>query len=240
MAIDTGKNFDLITNLMNLKKSGTVVITLPKANGKGNEEPITGCLVGDLSIKLANKWQAILPNIDAVTLASQIISQSGNAYAWLKSTQSAWMGAEPLRVSIPFYLFSMNNKSKITEEVNKFRALMGPYKASDSLFKVIIHGGYSPDVFEGSWQGGFGKESESPKLTFAPKSSFELTPGQGTIKIRVGNQFTLTRMLLEELTVEPSAVQVADGNPLYVKVTATFKSSRVLYSQEILEMFVTG
>jgi len=187
MAIGTGKNFDLITNLMNQRKSGTVVFTLPLPDGSGNAEPVVGCLIGDLSIKLANKWQAILPNIDAVTLASQIIESSGNAIAWLKTTQSAWMGAEPLRISVPFYLFSMNSKQTFDDGT----------KMDDNLDK-------------------------------------------GLITIKVGNQFTLSKMLLEDLTVDPSAVQVADGNPLYVKVTATFKSSRVLYSKEITDMFVTS
>jgi hypothetical protein len=231
MAIGTGKNFDLITNLMNQRKSGTVVFTLPLPDGSGNAEPVVGCLIGDLSIKLANKWQAILPNIDEVTLASQIIESSGNAIAWLKTTQSAWMGAEPLRISVPFYLFSMNSNSKITDEVNKFRALMGPYRTLD--FAVIVHGGYNPKVFEGTW-------ASKGKQTFDDGTKMDDNLDKGLITIKVGNQFTLSKMLLEDLTVDPSAVQVADGNPLYVKVTATFKSSRVLYSKEITDMFVTS
>ena len=101
-------SYDLIQKLMDTGKSGAVTFTLPKPDGKGYQTPITGCLIGDISIKLSNKFQAVLPNIDALTLASQIITNDQNALAWTASTQSAWMGSEPLRLSIPFYLFSFN------------------------------------------------------------------------------------------------------------------------------------
>jgi len=226
-----GSNFNLIQNLTSTK-SGTVTFTLPVAEGNGKfEKPVVGYLIGDVSIKLTNKWQAVLPNIDAVTLASQIIGDSNEAYAWIRSTQSAWMGAEPLRLSIPFYLFSLNKDSRISEKINLFRKLTVPYKVNGSEYKVKVHGGYRPDLFDG----------DVDSITGAGKIKIDSGDGfdneTGLIKINVGNQFHLTRMLLEDIVTDNSSVQVADGNPLYIKATATFKSSRVLYSHEIIQMF---
>ena len=233
--------FDLITNLMTTGKSGTVTFTLPNANGEGNAPPITGLLMGDTSsIKLSNKWQAVLPSIDAITLASQIIDSSADAMAWLRSTQSAWMGSEPLRLTIPFYLFSMDASSNITKQVNYFQALMSPWQNGNSEFSVKIHGGYKPEVFTGQWTAGNTAGSGSVGI---PQSNVaidnNLRVNQGLITIQVGNQFRLKNMLLEDLMFDQSVVQVSDGNPLYIKVTASFKSFRVLFSQEIVNMFTT-
>lgn len=231
-----GSKFDLIQNLTSTK-SGTVTFTLPKPDGTGNQDAIVGYLIGDVSIKLANKWQAVLPNIDAVTLASQIIGDEQNALAWIRSTQSAWMGSEPLRLAVPFYLFSLNSESKISDKINMFRQLLVPYQVSGSEFGVKLHGGYRPEIFTGDWA------SQSENNNFGKQSFVTIDAGNGLnsevglIKIKVGNQFQLTKMLLEDIVTDNSSVQVADGNPLYIKATATFKSSRVLYSQEILQMF---
>ena len=233
MANLISSKYDLITTLMNTGKSGTVTFVLPNANGLGFQKKIVGFIIGDVSVKLSNKWQAILPSIDAITLASQIIETSENAVAWLRSTQSAWMGSEPLRLTIPFYLFSMDASSNINNQINGFRQLMSPYKNSGD-FSVKIHGGYKPTVFQGEWQG---EGATQQAFSSGVDIQNELAQGQGLIQIQVGNQFRLSRMLLEDLTVDQSTIQVVDGNPLYAKVTASFKSNSVLYSQEIVDMF---
>lgn len=242
MANLISSKFDIITNLMNTGKSGIVTFHLPKADGTGYITPdISGFLVGDTTLKLSNKWQAILPSIDAITLASQIIDSSQDALAWLRSSQSAWMGSEPLRLTIPFYLFSNNANSEITKQVNYFQSLMSPYQVGGSEFTVKIHGGYKPQVFTGEWSTENGASIQNAGSSSQVSVSSDLTSGgQGTITITVGNQFKLTNMLLEDLTWDNSAVQVADGNPLYIKVTASFKSFRVLFSQEIIKMFTTN
>lgn len=232
--------YELLKNLMGNSNSGIVTFTLPSADGNTDSsnywKTVKGCLIGDISIKLSNKWQAMLPNIDAITLASQIISSDQNALAWTASTQSAWMGSEPLRLTIPFYLFSFNDSSKISDKVNLFRQLLGPYKVGSSSFKVKLHGGYTPDVFEDmDWEGGLGVSNTN--IADSVKKGNVLGHEVGLIKIQVGKQFMLTKMLLEDLVTENSTIHVEDGNPLYIKVTATFKSYRVLFSQEISEMF---
>lgn len=230
-------SYDLIQKLMDTGKSGAVTFTLPKPDGKGYQTPITGCLIGDISIKLSNKFQAVLPNIDALTLASQIITNDQNALAWTASTQSAWMGSEPLRLSIPFYLFSFNESDNIKSKISMFRQLLAPYQVSGSSFTIKVHGGYNPDVFEGSWN-----DASVPAGTLSNgnndivnnlKTSNAMGYNQGLIKIQIGSQITLDKMLIEDLVTENSQIQVADGNPLYIKATATFKSYRVLFSHEL-------
>lgn len=257
--VDISNNYSLINNLIagNGSNSGNVTFTLPTARGDGKfEQPIIGCLINDISIKLSNKWQAVFPNIDSLTLASQIMSDDGDALTWVRSTQSAWLGSEPLRVSIPFYLFSMNASSKITDKINKFRVLMVPTRKSGEEFKVTLHGGYAPIIFEGQWTGGkpganaginqttTDADGKAAELKDASGNAIvdvtiknSINDDKGLIKIKVGNQFTLSKMLLEDLVVESSPLQVEDGNPLYIKATATFKSNRVLYSDEIISMF---
>jgi hypothetical protein len=236
MAISSG--YDLIQNLMSTSKSGTVSFSLPKPDGSGNySDNVVGCLVSDVSMKLANKWQAVLPNIDPITLASSIVDSQNAVITWIRSTQSAWMGSEPLRITLPFYLFSMNSKSNITEKANRFRYLSVPYQIAGSEFRVITHGGYKPTIIPGdnTWITG-----STVKGSVGGVDNDTTQGNIGFITIKIGDQCILTKMLLEDVQIESSQIQVADGNPLYVKVVATFKSHRVLYSQDIKNMFPLG
>ena len=235
-------NYNFLTNLYaNSAESGIVTFKLPNANGDGTFNIVQGFLTGDITTKLGNKWQAILPNIDSITLASQIINGaqgSNNALAWIASTQSAWMGAEPLRISIPFYLFSFDDTSKIQDKINYFRALQSPYKVNNSNFEVILHGGYNPQVFEGDWNGASNANNNNLLVNnLVTANDIKGGGSKGLIQIQIGNQIFLTDMLLEDAPVEQSQILVRDGNPLYAKITATFKSRRVMYADEIKNMF---
>jgi len=207
----------LISRLLNKSRSGVVELTVPRADGKGYyDKTIKGCLTDNIVLRLGNNWQAVLPSTDAITKASNIAGINEELLAWLGSTQAAWMGSEPLTLGLTFYLFSLNDSSRVKEDVIKLAKLAVP--TATSATSVIVHGGYKPNVLSGN------------------KELINNSIDPVYISIKIGGQFTLTNMLLVDISPEYSIVEVKSKNPLYAKVTANFRTYKTMTSAEIETM----
>jgi hypothetical protein len=218
-------------------KSGVVEFTLPtyvvttKDTVIVNKtETLRGWLSESPSYKLGNTWQPMLPSMDALGKASQAMTSSKEVVAWLGGAQSAWVGASPLEISLSFYLFSIDNTSKIKKELLKLLKLSVISAGQDTTDpKVIVttgmvHGGYKPQLID-------------DRIGGSLNNTIKEDATEGFISIKIGNQLTLRRMLLVDVTPEHSSLEVPDHNPLYIKVNASFKSYRPITVSELTGMF---
>jgi hypothetical protein len=197
-------------------KPGVVEITLPE------EGSIRGCISDNVTLRMGNVWQDALPNFNRITHATGMINGNEDTATFLTGLQSIWIGAEPLTLTLPFYLFSLNSSSDVRGDLSKLQRLTSVEKKSN--FSGVVHGGYKPLLVEGS--GGVFTQIDS-----------KVGRSEGFIKIKIGSQLTLRKMLLVSIAPEFSSIEVQNGNPLFIKVTATFKSYRPLYQDELKSIF---
>ena len=218
-------------------KSGVVEFTLPSpfvSNNidvkNGKPTTLRGWLSESPSYKLGNTWQPMMPSTDALTKTSQAMTASKDVVSWLGGAQSAWVGSSPLEISLSFYLFSIDSTSKIKTELLKLLNLSVINAGQDTSDpKVIVtsgtvHGGYKPHLIDDTIGSGL-------------NNTVEDEANKGFISIKIGNQLTLRKMLLVDITPEHSSLEVPDHNPLYIKVNASFKSYRPITVSELTGMF---
>ena len=234
MANKNYKRLNIISKLINQGRSGIITFNLPNSDVSSKSSfdgTICGILIGDPTISYANKWQTVLPNVDALTLASNIFSGWNGIATFIASTQAAWMGAEPLRLSVNFYLFTFNEKDDIDNDLLKFKKLQAPTAITRGgkvdTWSVTAHGGYKPSILEK-------KDAQDNIISIGDNDTSDST--KGNISITIGN-CTITDLLLETVQEERSSVLTQNGNHLYLKVSANFRSRRVMYSDEIQKMF---
>ncbi len=211
----------LLNQIANKGKSGVVKINLPSSGG-GEPTTLTGFLSDNVSIRLGNSWQTVLPDTSDLTKFQGAIG-SQTITTWLNSSQSVWTGAEPLTVGITFYLFSISESSSIKKDVLKLKKLAVPHREGNA--SISVHGGYSPDILA--------KSSATSDIINNDVSGLQ----KGLISIEVGNQFKLKGMLLVDIVSENSSVEVKNKNPLYIKVTANFKTFMVITDDQLEGMF---
>ncbi len=221
----------IINNLINNGRSGIVSFSLPNA---GKDNPVKG-LLSDESVQLSykNSFKSLLPNTEKLSLISQIVNTGSTGkdnpvVTWTNATQAAWIGSEPLKISLSFYLFSFDPDDNIDKDFSYFRELMHPtrYSKNNNDFFVSVHGGYKPKI---SGDTGYAKNVNIDNSVF--------TEGDGTIKVQIGSGCILRGMLLEDINEERSSVQVEKGTPLYIKATVQLRSRRLLFADEVESLF---
>ena len=212
----------IVANGSSSPGSGSVTFTLPMSDGSHNANIFTAWLAENPTFKLGNNWQATMPSMDSVTKFSNIVDTDASVISWLAGAQSAWMGVEPLTIALTFYLFSMDPNSNIKSKEFMLGSLCTPYQKGGSQdVTAIVHGGYKPDILSDT--------STNSKYTNMDESA---GLNRGLITVKIGHQITFTQMLLVDITPEHSALEVADGNPLYIKFNASFKTYRPITSDE--------
>lgn len=234
---------NILSTLINKEgKSGIVTLYLPQAKADASNASasniVHGCLLGDITLSYGNRFNQVLPSLDALALATNILSGWQGIANWMAATQAAWVGSEPLKVSLSFYMFTFSEKDNIDKQLNNLKALtvptllekgssIGDYsndaKKQVDNWSVRAHGGYKPDVL-----------LNNENLAFSNDLSSNYT---GTIQVHAGSNCRLKNMLVETVQEERSSVLCKNGKPLYIKVTANLRSSRVLFSEELTSMF---
>jgi hypothetical protein len=218
-----------LNSILTQNTAGKVTFRLPPPvlGDRSTDIILEGWLIENPSFKLGNNWQSVLPNLEALTKGSQIIDINNFVLSFIQNAQSAWTGIEALTIGLNFYLFSNNKESQIRSKFLDLARLASVETGGTTSFLSYVHGGYKPDAFgdrTGSW---INNNIVSSNQT-------------GLITITIGNSFYLQGMLLVDLTQEFSVLEVPDGNPLYIKVSANFKSYRPLEYTELQTIFMRG
>ena len=218
----------ILNQIFTNSKSGIVQITLPKPSGTSRNSTtattIKGFLLNDPTIRVRNQWGSILPDDGSLNELIQMTGQQ-NLFSWVAASSAAWKASDPISVGLDFYLLSINKNSNIKSQAGSLMSLAalqtsgeGSSGLADDV-AVNVHGGYRVDLLEGNKDIGI-----NALLT----NAFSSLSGdkEGTLKIKIGDQVILKNMLLEECSAEHSSVQVAEGIPLYIKISATFRMFR--------------
>ncbi len=221
----------LLKTLYNNHRSGTIRISVPRSDGTDTVDFIEALLLNDIKLELKNNWKTLLPQGQSLSAASQVFTAFENVASWVGLSQVVWTGSEPLTIPVEFMLVSYNEDSKITDRVKSIFTLACPTNATSGI-GAIIHGGYKPDYLSLD-----GNTTEDLLKNYTPKDgTSQNSEYRGTVTLEIGNKLMVTDLLLEDMEYNPSTVEVADGNPLYIKVKASFRTYRTMYANEIVNM----
>lgn len=214
------------------KKSGVVTLTIPDPVNVGSTTTLTGLLTESPSISLQNSWGSLFPDISTLSDFSQLVG-SQNIISWLAASQAGWKGTDPLAIGIEFYMISYKKGINIKLEVAKLMKMATLYSEDGlvGLATVQVHGGYSNNYTVNNNQF-FSDVSAAQNSLNAEKV--------GLIKMEIGDQLRLNTLLLSDIQVTPSTVQVDSGVPLYIKVVANFRTYRTLLTTDIDYMYSIG
>ena len=197
---------------------------------------ITGFCPDDVTVSLGNEWGSIMPGLETLTQLSQFLDD-GSIISWLSGTKACWKGSKPLTIPITFYVFSYSEGKDAIKTIEPLIELAGVAQGNtedspsnlikfakavlpdswgdkiDTIGKDImirVHAGYQVDPFEGN--------------TKYIERSKNVSDADYTVKISIGSQITLDRLLLSSIQITHSNIQVRGGKPLYVKVQADFRT----------------
>ena len=207
--------------------SGVITLEIPAAES-GTTQTIKGLLVNDPSIKVRNQWGSVLPDTQDLNQFMTVLG-SQNLYSWVSASAASWKACDPLSMGVDFYLLSIDKNSNIKAEASallKLAALTPGDAQFVSEASVHVHGGYKIDF----WTPNDDLSGDTISAYLSGAASQLMTPANqsknGTVTMHIGNQIVLRNMLLDEAQVEHSSVQVAEGIPLYIKISATFRMFR--------------
>ena len=223
----------------------TIDIPIPQAIGytsgffganqkvvEGGHKIIRGFCTDDVTLSLANKWGSVLPGIEGLTELSQWFG-TGEVISYLAASQAAWKGSDPINVPVTFYLFSRKEKNggnalKQVESLLELACILEDNTglANDSQWKsnfmIRVHNGYRVQPFQGN--------TKYIDTRLKREEDF-------TVTVTLGSQLTIPNLLLSDIKVTHSTIQVAKGVPLYIKVDATFRSVGIPTVEEIRKMY---
>jgi len=214
-------------------KSGIVKFTLPDAKGTGDFHEVKGLVEQDIAFKMGVSWGSVLPDMTTFSEMSQIINSS-NIVSWVSSSTGAWKGTDPFTFDLTFYLvtYKYNQSPSIKQQARWFADLCALYVDGDNFATVQVHGGYKLDLAD---------SNNSPRDTFFdsnlnPNSDNIrklLSSNKGLIAMELGDSIKVDKLLINNVTITPSSVQVQKGVPLYIKVDASFRTHRSLKVDDV-------
>jgi len=212
-------------------KVGIINLNIPDPSGNGTFTSIDGFLSENPSMSFQNNWGSIFPDFNALGEMSQLMG-SKNIFSWLASTQAGWKGTEPINIGTEFYVISYDSKASknIKEQVKVLIKMASLYQGTGLLENesVMVHGGYSNNYWKST--GEFFQNEEDFKSDLTSTKT-------GLITMTIGNQMTIKKLLLSDVNVTPSTVQVASGIPLYIKVSANFRTYMAPIASDIDDIF---
>ena len=221
------------------------VVTLTLPSGK----TFKGLLSSDVSIQLSNKFGNLLPGVEMLTDLAQALG-AVNIPAWIGASAQAWRGTEPVKFNLEVYLVNYKPHLGYEKNIRELASLAtisegdGMYGGTSHLL-VQVHGGYAPDAFASNKQHFTDKnqyfaQKNDQNVTGGPTEpekidNLESTGGtlwndrgaqyKGTIKVKIGNRFTLPNLLLTSISITPSVVEVYSPTagekpkPLYYRIS---------------------
>ena len=236
----------ILNQIFTQSKSGIVTIQVPAdteaekvSNAFGAKRgTIKGFLVNDPAVNVRNQWGSIMPDVSDLNEFLMVAGQQ-NLFSWVSASAAAWKSCEPLSIALDFYLLSLNSKSHVKSDASALLSLAAMSTGGTGMFSeatVQVHGGYKMDVWEGNTS--LGRNNIASYLSNAAQQ-LTVHDAPGTCIINIGDQLTLKNMLLEEANAEHSAVQVAYGEPLYIKIHAVFRLFRAPLTSDINGMYVS-
>ena len=245
------------------KLSGQVAFSLPYLDDQGSEsyKEVVGFLSEDPVIKLGNRWEPLIPDLNSINEFTQFINK-GQA-SWISTSKMSWKGTDPISVTLNFYLITYL-KSQVDGQSQ--RRGVEPITKQASYFTRIaaISGGYKPNYFEDNANQHIVNNSNISSLKGGDYSTSAMDDDRHTCHIAInGNgkpSVVLRGMLLEPLDMTPSTVRAgywdinygapdnngkissvgsfqASAEPLYIKISATFKSMGVATVEDVQQIF---
>lgn len=221
--------------------AGTAIFRLPSVSGE--EYIVQGFLTDEPTINMGNTWESAVPDISSLNDFMQIANEG--PVSWISTSKAAWKGTAPITVDLNFYLLSFNTEqikgnstvdnmpvSKQAAAFAQLAAVEGKSEAASNGFfdrlKVKIHGGYTPNYFEGNENFSTGAYTEKNldkkealiaqnKLDYY-SSDFNINDNENNSTIQCiinGGGFPtlwMKKMLLESVTFNPSTVRVGYWN----------------------------
>lgn len=222
----------------------TVVIRYPTVDG-GSRPSIRGLMTSEPTLSSKNKWGPILNDITNIQDVASLLGSS-EMWSWIGASVMCWKGTEPIKTTIEFYLINYKQGLKLDEKLKDLNYLTSLHEMKGKAIAVQVHGGYQARVLEtntaifsnGSRENRGLGEYLKPFQEGANYENFE----QGTIEIQFGSKMSMRNMLIANMDVTPSIVEVADihGNnpkPLYYRVSLGLIGARPLLSTDVDAMY---
>lgn len=242
-----------------LTNTGAGIATFGLPDCKGGKVVIDGFLSEDPSVSMKNNFEPIISDMSSLNDFMQL-AKVGTA-SWMSASKAAWKGTDPITVTFNFYLItykksqvdgtSLGNLLPVSKQATYFARLLSVTPSGDdTLFgrtlNVGVHGGYRPDYFQQNSEF-TGYEDQMKDGSYYNAD----TGGTCSIIVNGGGKRTmyLRRMLLTDATFTPSTVRTGywqgnvfrtSGEPLYIKVTATFKLMHAATLEDATLLFTGG
>ena len=207
------------------QKSGIIKLNIPTFND--GRETIKGILQDDPQIQMGNTWAPISEfqtALDPLQDIQQII-QTENISNFVSASGMAWKGTPHIKVNCTFYLINFNANSNAGRQVRILSELCSLETKGSTQTRV--HGGYKLDLFQ----------SNENLTNRNLKDIITQTEGTVTLTINSGAHTMIKGLLAQSIQVQPSTVSVANGQPLYYLVSASFTGYRSPIQSDFADMY---
>lgn len=230
-------------------------ITMPNYNGRSDvpEIDLVGLMISDVSFSAQNSWGTVVNDLTNLQDLSALVG-SDSMFSWISASTMCWKGTSPLSISIEFYLINYIKGLKLEEQLKTLVKLASVAKDPNATvgknFKVMVHGGYAPDIFKGN--NSFFTVGDITSVRELNGEFFNATDlysngdisshAQGALQLQFGHKSIIRNLLLSRINVTESNIEVSDRNgnnkkPLYYRVSAQFTGVRPLITTDVDLMF---
>ena len=223
--------------------ASTVVIRYPTVDG-GSRPSMRGLMTSEPTLSSKNKWGPILNDITNIQDVASLLGSS-EMWSWIGASVMCWKGTEPIKTNIEFYLINYKRGLNLERKIKDLNYLTSLYDIGKKV-AVKVHGGYQARVLERNEDIFNNGKRGSQKLgdylsSFEEAGNYENFE-QGTIEIQFGNKMSMRNMLIANMDVTPSIVEVAningtDPKPLYYRVSLGLIGARPLLSTDVDVMY---
>ena len=246
----------------NSTNPSSVKIGIPTVDNSGNKGKIVLCglLAGEPTIVTSNKWGPILNDLSMLSFFASLTSME-SIPSWIGASVQCWKGTDPLRINLDFYLVNYSQKLKLEEGLRALTKLTALSMDKNTISSVFIHGGYKANVLapniarfdnaiandvhngQPDSNDSFYQQTrnviQSTLEDLGRKLAVNTKDNEGCVVVDIGNKTRLNGLLVANVNVTPSVVEVPGGKPLYYHVTLALIGHRPLISDDVNEMYQT-
>lgn len=249
----------------------SLCITIPRVGSDGRRlSPVNlyGLIATEPTISTANKWGPILNDVSMLSFFAAL-SDMRSIPSWIGASAQCWKGTDPIRINLDFYLINYSASLNLEEKLRELTKLTSLSLDPNSFTSVFVHGGYKVNALSNNASRfdntvANNRNNGQPNIDDAIVqryakhditglwgeliSKFNSIPGGkdgvGTVAIKIGNKFTLDKLLVVTVNVTPSIVEVCSSGvggvnpkPLYYHVTTSMIGCRPLISEDVDNMY---